>query len=72
MAAAYIEPRPKAREPHARIEHYTIVSDGADHGTYATQEAAIAAAEKGGYSGVHVARVRHNLDHGNPDHFRKV
>ena len=72
MAAAYIEPRPKAREAHAKIEHFTIVSGGADHGTYATQEEAIEAAKKGGYTPVHVARVRHNIDHGNPDHFRKV
>lgn len=70
MAAAYIEPRPKSREPHTAISHYTIVSGGQDHGEFKTQEAAIEQACKDGYRPVHVARVRHSADHGNPDHFR--
>ena len=60
VAAAYIEPRPKSREPHTAISHYTIVSGGQDHVEFRTQEAAIEHACNEGYRPVHVARVRHS------------
>ena len=70
MAAAYIEHRPKSTDKDATVSHYTIVSEGQEHGTFKTQKEAHDQACKQGYHPVHVARVRHLHDHKNPDHFR--
>ncbi len=70
MAAAYIEHRPKSTDKDATVSHYTIVSEGTEHGTFKTQKEAHDKACADGYHPVHVARVRHLHDHKNPDHFR--
>ena len=72
MAAAYIEHRPKSTNKDAETSHYVIVTGGAEkHGTFKTQKAAKEKACDEGYRPVHVARVRHGYEHGNPDHFRE-
>ena len=71
MTAAFIEHRPKSTDKEAATSHYVIVVDGAEkHGPYQTQKAAHDKACAEGYHPVHVARVRHGYEHGNPDHFR--
>ena len=70
MAAAYIEHRPKSTDKDAAVSHFTIVSEGTEHGTFKTQKEAHAKACADGYHPVHVARVRHLHDHKDPGHFR--
>jgi hypothetical protein len=72
MAIIYIEPRPKSREEHARIEYYVAETEGDKLlETFTTQEEAIAWGKQNGHT-LHVARVRHLSDKRNPDHWRKV
>lgn len=72
MATVFIEPRPKARDEHAPIENYVVETEGDQPLHEApTQDDAITWAKKNGHT-PHVARVRHLLNKGNPDHFRKV
>jgi|HubBroStandDraft_2_1064218.scaffolds.fasta_scaffold521138_1 hypothetical protein len=72
MAVVYIEPRPKGREEHAPIEDYVVETEGGKVlETLKTQADAIKWAKDNGYT-VHVARVRHLPNKGNPDHWRKA
>jgi hypothetical protein len=71
VTSVYIEPRPKARQPHVAIDHYVVETEGDEvlH-TAGKQDDAIDWARKHGYV-PHVARVRHLINKRNPDHFRK-
>lgn len=72
MATVYIEPRPKARDEHAPIEHYVVETEhDKDLAWFATQHEAIDWAKKNGHT-THVARVRHLSDKRNPDHWSKA
>lgn len=71
MPAAYIEHRPHASSEHNPNSYYVIVVEGKDIGVYSTQEDAKDAACAKGYRPVHVARVRHLPDRGNPAHWRE-
>lgn len=70
MPAAYIEHRPHASTEHAHTSHFVIVVDGREIGPFGTQSAAKDTACARGYRPVHVARVRHLQDHGQPAHWR--
>jgi hypothetical protein len=71
MAAAYIEHRPYSSSEHTPTSHYVIVVDGKEvDGKFDRQDEAKNAACKKGYRPVHVARVRHLQDRGNPAHWR--
>lgn len=69
MGNVFVEPMPKSDGP---ITHYQLEIDDHSHplGSYATQEAAIAAAKKMGHSPL-VARVRRTKK-GIPDHWRSA
>jgi class 3 adenylate cyclase len=72
MISVYVEPRPKARDEHARIDNYVVETEGDKVlATFPTQEEAIGWAKRNNYI-PHVARVRHLLNKRNPDHFRKA
>ncbi len=70
MAHVYLEARPKGRPEGTRIEEY-VIEDKTEKALHVapTQQEAIRWAKEHGYS-VHVARVRHLNNKGNPDHWR--
>lgn len=71
MTAAFIEHRPKSTDKNAATSHYVIVVSGKEQGNYTTQKAAKDKACAAAYRPVHVARVRHEQDRDQPDHWRK-
>ena len=59
MAAAYIEHRPLASDPHAGTAHHAVVFNGKEILDFKTQREAAEWAKAQGYKPVHVARERH-------------
>jgi hypothetical protein len=70
MAAAYIEHRPLASDPHAGTAHHAVVVNGREIRDFKTQREAAEWAKAQGYTPVHVARERHLQNREVPDHWR--
>ena len=70
MAAAYIEHRPLASDPHATTAHHAVVVGGKEVLDFKTQREAAEWAKAQGYKPVHVARERHLQNKDLPDHWR--
>jgi hypothetical protein len=70
VANVYVEPRPKAREEHAPINHYVLYQNDqrVTWDDYKTQADAVADAKRLGHQPL-VARVR-VTDKGKPDQWR--
>lgn len=71
MAAAFVEHRPMATDPHAGTTHHAVVSGGREVRDFKTQKEAADWAISQGYTPVHVARERHLQNRDKPDHWRQ-